>query len=852
MSRKTRKPGKNENLIPYEIDNFGAGLIKGLPASKIPGNAVAHATDVIIHKNEIVGREGCVRFAGNYNVVIPPIDNRTGYTASKSGKIITAPASTFTEADASNYFVFPGSPDTHYEITEYISDTQVRVHSEGDHTSTLNCYLRGKTNLMEWHKIARRWIFMWGQDIYIAKWNMDELVRCRIISRDLPNNATSGYDDFDNLSSIIFNSNGMFRIDLEREIPLVYKLNVPIPNRAIPDITKTTTSEYNYHYLYSACRLFEDGVKETVELLDNLIPQNSSSVNRLLPSRIEQETGTNIWDASFKDYADVYTDDPIGRVLHLFGAIELETLVPPYDTIAGWLAISGNGSFETYSSFAYAGVHVVNFANVMDMSEVALRIQDSLRFVIPEATCKYIVDHFIITTGRIPGSFINAILPGTVPGTTSIRSAMGGFFTEILYKYTYTPKVVGPLYVPNVPNVTPQEYQWHFTHFPVYRTRDLSGRYKLGIDADQFNSPNDFVWVNDVRVCAAFYGHFEAGIGYVYFVAEKGYFNLEDIGSTIELDNGDRVEILNLSAHNYAIVDYYNYYGYNPNVKYAAAIGNGRVMRATQTGNVITRTHGDIFTPGDVRKPITWATGYHSYITEYIDANRVRVVDSQDKTVMGITIDPVYRYFNDTIDDTILETRLTRLKLKQRYWQAMPNGNIGKVTPGLIFSAMRGDGQLNYGQIPDTLEYLHGFHDKGYQLTNVIPDDIQFMWFFQDLIIIWTSRKTWRWPTAGYQFIANPYTKDVILQISGLEIAEEDRGCFNWGSIEPVGDGKVIMLTSEPGQVGLRRYNGYQYGPNELEVGDSGRQRIPDIQKLQQATRTIYDGHIGLLLFGRE
>ncbi len=848
MSRKTRKPGKNERLIPYETRDFGAGLIKGQPASKIPDNAVAHATDVVIHKDEIVGREGCERFAGVYNVTVPPIDNRTGYTASKSGKIITAPASTFTEADASNYFVFPGSPDANYEITEYISDTQVRVFSEGDHASTLNCYLRGKTNLMQWHKIARRWVFMWGQDIYVAKWTMEELVRCRVVSRDLPNNSTSGYDDFDSNSAIIFNSNGMFKLDLEREVPLVYKLNVPIPNRAIPDVDEGVASEYNYHYLYSACRLFEDGVKESI-----VGDVNAASVNRLLPSRIEQETGTNIWDESYRDYADVYTDAPIGEEKDTYGKLELEVLVPPYDTIAGWLAISGLCSFETFSSYAGPGVHVAEFANVTSMAEVAERIQESLISIIPFGTCKYETDRFVITTGRVPDTFINFLSNGTVSGTTDIYAALGGGFDSIdSLPFIYTHKIVGPLYVPNVPNVSPGEYQWHLTHFPVYRTRDLAGRYKLGVNADQFNSPNDFVWENDVRICAAHYGYFEEGIVDVYFVAEYGYFNLEDVGSTIELDNGDRYEILGFRNAKYAIVDHYNYYGYDPNDKYAAAIGNGRVLRASQTGNVVTRTHGDTFTSGDDRKPIMWATGYHSYIIEYIDANRVRVADSQDKVVMGITIDPVYRYFNDTIDDATLETRLTRLKLKQRYWQAMPNGNVGKVTPGLIFSAMRGDGQLNYGQTPDTLEYLHGFHDKGYQLTNVIPDDIQFMWLFQDLLVIWTSRKTWRWPTAGYQFIANPYTKDVILQISGLEIAEEDRGCFNWGSIEPVGDGKVIMFTSEPGQIGLRRYNGYQYGPNELELSGSGKQRIPDIQKLQQATRTIYDGHTGLLIFGRE
>jgi hypothetical protein len=841
LSRKNYKPGteKDKAIVPYEITDFSNAVIRGMAASKIPANSIANANDVVIYPDEIVGREGNSLFTA---VTIPALDDRTGYVASKTGKTITAFSSVFTEDDVSNYFVFPGSPETHYEIIEYISDTEVRTFSTGDQAVTSGCYLRGKTNLAQWHKIVKKWVFMWGQQIYVSRWDLTELTRCRVISRDLPNNSVSGHDDFDQFAGIIFNSKGMYRIDLETEIPLVYKLNVPIPNVAIPDIAQTETSAYNYRYLYSASRLFETG----------------NIINRLTPSRIEQETGTNIWDENYRDYSNVYTDRPIGNqdLGISYQILTCASLVSPYDEVTGWNAIPIMGTFYITINGVQKFI-TVNFFNIFfeTMSDVAQKIQDAINVYFPNATCVYDSNgYFVITAGIADGSTIDYIVDGaeSLPTYTNIAGFMKGRVGDgaaISTFYELVSRVIGPMYVPNVPNTIPQEYQWHLSHFPVYRTKDLIGRYKIDTEGSEFNSPNDFIWVNDVRVCGAFWGY----ISTIYYIAEQGEFELADVGSTLELEDGSRYEILEyINSTTVRILSTGLYYGVGSSNMRAAAIGNGRVFRARQAGNLVTRTRGSVFAASDVRKPIKWATGYYSYIIEYVSPTQVRVADSQDKTVMGMTMDPIYRYFNDTISDDDLDSRQTRLKLKQRYWEAMPNGNVGKVTPGLIFTAMRGDGELNYGQIPDTLEYLHGFHDRGYQTTKVIADDIQHMWLFQDIFIIWTSRKTWRWPIAGYDFIVNTFTRDSILQISGLEIVDPDRGCYDWGSIEPIGDGSIMMLVSEPGKISWRRYNGYQYGEDQLVVTGLGKERLPDITKLQQATRAIYDGRAGMLLFGRE
>lgn len=831
MSRKNFIPGSNKSdkqIINYDTKGFGAGVISGQAASKLPDNALANAYDVIIYPDDVVGRNGTSIFT---SIEFPPIDNRTGYTASKSGYVITTTTSHFTQDDVSNYFVFPDTPKIHYVITEYISGTQVRTAILGDHSSTSGCYLRGKVNLAQWHKIARKWILMFGQQIYTALWNIPELIRCRIISRDLPNNAVSGYDDLNQYSALIHNSNGMFRIDLEREIPIVYKINIPIPNIAILDQPQAVTSEFNYRYLFSGARLFED---------DNLVSR--------LNSRIEQETGSNIWDEDYRDYTDVFSIVPVGEENYTYGILTCGTLSSPYNNVGGWNSIGTPFSFVIDMNGLGDREIVGDATLASNMAEVAAIIQISLRDFFANATCVFDTDHFIITSGREDRGIISFIKPGVASGTTDVSAHIAGTIAtgaSRSFPYTDSPNVIGPLYVNNVPNTNPQEYQWHITHFPIYRTKDLEGRYKIGVDADQFNNPNDFIWVHDLRVCGAFFGYIQNN----YFYAEHGEFEVADVGSTLELDNGERYEILeyiSVSIVRILAVGYYSQISGN----HAAAIGNGRVIRASQTGNTVTRVAGGVFTSADVRKPLKWATGYYSYITEFVDANTVRVADNQDKVSMGATIDPVYRYFNDTISDTTIDARLGRLTLKARYWEAMPNGNIGKVVPGLIFNAQRGDGTLNYGQIDDTLEYLHGFHQKGYQITDVIAEDIQFMWLFQDILIIWTSRKTWRWPTAGEQYVTNQFTNLVIKQIAGMEVADEDRGCYDWGSIEPIGEGKIMMLTNEPGKKAWRSYNGYQYGPDVLELSQIGKELIPDIQKLQQATRALYAN--GLLLFGKE
>ena len=779
------------------------------------------------------------------------------------------PEGNFLSTDVYNFFVFPGSPDKHYQITEYLNSALVRVHDiSTEHFETLNCYLRGKTNLAAWHNILREWIFMWGTQIYVADTSISSLTRCRVISvGDEPADGFSTYDDFDGLSGLIFNSNGIFRIDFNLDPPVVYKINTPTPENTILDVNKDETSKYNYRYLYSAMRLSDDEFE----------------ADRLTPKRIELETGTNKWEANtYKDYADVYTEKPIGIYYDVgWGAPTIEsdvqgiltcgTLVSPYDNVGGWQDLTQNGSFKININNIGTNEVIVDFSNVTNMVEVASVIQAALRDFFPEATCEFDTDHFVVKSaieiGLSSNDYIEYMTDGTASNATNVAGHLKGKSGDASSKNTENvkePKVIGPLYVPKILSTSPQEYQQHFTHFPIYRTRDLLGRYKIGDEADQLNNPNDFIWTFDLRTCAAFWGCFHKPGSYLYYITDDSgsEFQDEDVGCVLEAENGYRFEIEEISdsAHRTVRLNAITSPGASYNYDFmAAAIGNGRVFRASQSGYTVTRTHGDIFSIDDIGKPIKWTDRYSvgpdyfsadpiwDYITGYISANQVTVSTSQTRSSTGMTMEPIYRYYHDCTDDKTLETRLTRLRLKQRFWQPLPSSNVGKVIPGTILVA--DEEELSYGQTPDTHEYLHGFHDVGYQITKVVKDTIKAMWLFQDVLVIWTTSKTWRWPTGSYQYIENPFTRAAIFQITGLEIADSDKGCYDEGSIEPIGDGNIMLLTFESGQIGWRAYNGYQYGPDVLEI--LGKQRIPEIQDLVKSIEAFYDGNAGMLLFGR-
>jgi len=415
------------------------------------------------------------------------------------------------------------------------------------------------------------------------------------------------------------------------------------------------------------------------------------------------------------------------------------------------------------------------------------------------------------------------------------------------------PHIIGPFWVPKVENTSPQEYQWHYNMFPVWRTMDVEHMYSKTGEFNSvngtFNDPERFIWCHDLRICGAFYGRKRNGIVHAYV----GEFEIADVGCSLEWDNGDRDEIIAYIDRQHVVIEWAGDQYAEEIYIGACCIGNGRVMRVTQNGVIVTRTHGSTFNRNDLRKTLQWANGYRSYVLEILDANRVRVHNNMTQELQGLTLDPRYRYFNDTVTDNQLRARITSLLLRNRFWIAMPNCNIGVVAPGFMVTGIRNYGEVNYCQLPLNYEYFAGYHNKGYQFSKDIKDDIQLMWVFENEVIIWTSSDTYHVATNMPDMIVVPEVGEAVAVLPGIEVLSPNIGCFDHGSVQDIGNGEIRLLTSEPGYVGMRDFNGHSYSPNHAYIESLGMGRMnKDLNNLYHATASIYNGHDGYLIWGKK
>lgn len=707
--RKVLQPNSNKGDRKYPPPTptytFEHGVIKDVPASDIPNSALADALNVFPYPTEFQSATGSLLYT---LADIPPIRGRSGYSCSKVEQTVTATLSVFLEGDVGNYIVWPTG--LHDEIIEYISGSQVKVANSGTINIQTGCYLRGKNNGWEFHEQLKFWVFQLGQEFYSSGIEMLGFSRALIVSREVPNNVQSGYASFDDYTSVWFNSRGIFKVNMESEPALAYKINTPVPNIAILPSPELANSNYSYRLRYSMVRM--DG--------------NQNIRSRLMPVKLECESGSN---------------------------------------------------------------HESQESNAAELDKV---------------------------------------------------------WTENAISSTNN-KIVGPVWVPSVVGPETTDYEWLWTHFVIWRTLDIENAYsrlgELDTSGDKvFNSPERFVWAHDLRVMGAFYATKGGGL----IVALVGEFEPADVGCTIEWDNGDRDEIVayinETTVRHRGSADPYYETGYTK----AACIGNGRVSRATQTGDIITRTHGTVFTAEDVRKTIQWADGYRSYIVGYIDANRVRVHESFNREVQGLTLDPRYRYYNDTVTDSQLRSRFTTLLLRKRFWRALPNCNGGILPPGFMVTYQRNDNVVRYCQLPEDYEYWAGYHNPGIQLTRTIKDDIQFMKLFPDRIIAWSTGKTYYCPTNSPNEVVDEISGEVVATLPGFEELDADKGLFDRGSIQSIGNGNIQLLTSEPDRIALRWFNGNSYSDDKAFVASLGQGRLSkDLQNLQHATASLYtpEGH---------
>ena len=696
--RSNVQPSSNKNdrknNQPFVFNSFSKGTIKDPPAGKI-NDCLADSMNITTYPTYYEGRTGSILYT---DAKPPALEGFTDIMAHKSGShIISDSGSIFTQEHIGCFFCFG---DQYELMVDYVSGTEM-IGSDTDYKETVNGHIIGTPNIFDFHTSLKQWYLMLGREFYYADLAISRWNSILTISRDIPFSSESGYVEYKK-KLLVFNGNGIYKVDFSASYPVAYKVNVDPPNIRILSVDQESGYTHRYRYLYSAMRIANDG----------------DIVDRQTPSFIDLETGTCVPDSDNIDYAEVWTDEDI------------------------------------------------------DSSH---------------------------------------------------------------------PNLVQTLRVPVIANTNPVEYQWHLTHYPIYRTPDLEAINPLDVNKTEYNDPSRFVWVKDLRICAAFYGYILGNRVYLTY----GQFEVADTFCVLELDDGQRFEIEEVVSEDEAIIDT-DYYDYNIG-PCAMMIGNGRVFRGSVAGNILTRTHGSEFTEDDVRKTLWNSQDYKLYITEYIDENRVGVHINGDQPVQGFTTDPTYRQFYDTISDETLQARKDFYSCDSRFREALPNCNMGDVFPGFLVCGFRGQRDIYYHNLIDEKDYLIGQHVK-IQTSDAVLDSIMAFWRFRDVFSIICVNSVWSIQIGLSNFTTLPGSNESIAILPTPKETVIGMGCIDYGSITKVPGDLIELITNEQGLEGLRFFNGYAFSDENYFVDNTfGGKILKALSKTKKLSRSIFDGLLGFI-----
>lgn len=828
--RSAREGKRETSFIQSE---FTRGMIRNAPHEDLPKNSLANLVNAHAYPTEVRPRLGNVIHS---SIQPPVLEGRTGYSAYKVGNVITSTSGVFYSTDVGNYFAWPGSPNYHDNIEEYISATQVRVRDSGDRDLATGCWLHAKLNLFEYHYSARKIVFQWGTEVYVADTiAITGITRVLCVSNAQPSNSISDWAEMDDYG-IITNSNGIFIIDFSSSPAVMFRKNTPVPSVLVESngdelaaYDDANIRDNQWRYVYSMSRLAGTGIRN----------RGTSGATIL------QESGTTALDPTTnppRDYGINWAEYPVGRGVKTLGRLVGEEMAVADQRPETWLAITAgrfvltiNGETNNYEvNFGFNG------ANVKTMYSVADAIQDVLREVHPLATCEFSNGRMIVTSGYEDGSTIGFMTDGTVPNSIAdnlMLREVDGATIDNSYSYE-RPQEIGILNVP--------EDEWHWTHYTLYRTLNLKGENPATLE---LNTPNKFFWVGDYRVGAAFLASRSSDN---IVTSTIGVFEEADVGTPLVWEDGEVDTIYEYINSNQVSV--------NPSIRdyistskplQACAIGGGEVIRASQSGHTVTRSHGETFAVTDVRKTIIWSDGEYSIITAYVDANTVTVSDSNTRVSQGITFDSVSRVVSDLVPDDDLRSREDELYvglLGHRYWVPLPLCNLGKIIPNFLVVGIRGTPDVYYSQLGTTLKYLSGYYLEGRQKVDRIEDGVNAIWQMPNRIIFFCYGSTWAATTNKPKTFELPQYGESysILQVDIVDHI----GVVDTGSIRQVDLQLLEMRTSDDA---WRLFDGYKFLQYDNSVDpETGQDRVKkDFVESQNESASAYNDTIGHVIWFR-
>ncbi len=832
MARKVFRPISQkfgEREIYRDQSSFAGGLYADEPHSEIPDNSIARLDNAHAHTQYLRGRNGSRRYV---DTQYPAITGKTGITLSQSGTTITRSGGSFTQADVSNWIVWDDGTNT--EITSFVSATVVETQFSATRSST-NAYIRGRINSRYWHSTLRKIIMHIGNEFYVANSiAMSSWTRI-IILEGTPSNATSSFDEQDDFT-ICGTSNGIFKIVLDTTYPYAFRINSPVPTVRVSSGVREDQKTYGRRVLYAMSRITGE------ELFRNRNSENAF---------IELESGTVEATEDNDDFSEVWTEEKIGNNTKTQGRLTCAALSTANHDVSEVWEIITDGTFIITYTYANGTTQTetvyVDFTGVVALREVADRIQTAARAFFPDIECWFSNDHFVFSSGEINGTSISWLTDGAtgtnIADNLAGRSTDGGSLdTAFIYEQ---PVTITGFRVPTRSSLsTIAQRQW--THYSIYESLDIGD---AGTDpvTGEANVPDRFVWAYDLRIAASFYAS-KATDGTV--TAEDGEFEEADVGSVIEWRDGDRDTITAFISSTQVSVAVELYFD-NPKDLMAAAIGNGEVTKASQSGNTVTWIKGTNFANIELGDTLYWPDGKRSQVSTLVSNTQIQVLDSATRSATGVTFHPTGRNYYDRISDERLRARINKgvWLLQQRFHEALPNGNMLVATPAFIFVAAREDTIIYYGTFTPTTKYLTGYHNPYYQVETGIKDAITHIEEFPNRLIVFCSKKTYGGPVNESTQFAVKGTGSFVTTFNGFQLVDGNIGLRDWGSIRKPIYGKTILVTSEPA---VREFDGYSYGENKAEDERLGMSKVMnELRSWFRASGSCYHPNLGYVIWGR-
>jgi hypothetical protein len=261
----------------------------------------------------------------------------------------------------------------------------------------------------------------------------------------------------------------------------------------------------------------------------------------------------------------------------------------------------------------------------------------------------------------------------------------------------------------------------------------------------------------------------------------------------------------------------------------------------TLGGATITKTVGRDFAAADVGKPFFWADGSTSLIVKFLTVTTVEVADDASISSMAATISPTFRNFCDTLRDEDLRSRAAYYSLIQRFWTALPECDIGCITPGMMWVGLNGGTDIDYSQMLTGYEYLAGFHNAEKQTTS-FKDQIRSVRPCPNTLAVVCGNSTHGIPLNQFNTETIPEVGVEVTTISGQVPIDLGIGLHDSGAIASVPNGGYALITNEPG---IRTFDGTSYSPDYAE----GR-LTKILQTFQAGMACIYNTVTGFLFWG--